>query len=228
MPNSEYRKIQKRNRIMSYFINAAISLIEEEGIENMTIRKVANKAGYNSATIYHYFDNLDELLLFASVKCMNEYMKDVPLYNRDKQTLREWHKSQWRSFCTHSFRRPRIYHFLFFSSLGAANTAEIFERYYEIYPQEKMESAVEYVQFLQEGNFFRRNLKQLAELMEEEPKERQVSMKKLEDLTEMSMLIYRGMLEVMRNDAEKPALEEAVERTVQYLDLAYCACFSEV
>ena len=32
---------EKRKRIMSYFINATIELMEKEGIENLTIRKVA-------------------------------------------------------------------------------------------------------------------------------------------------------------------------------------------
>ena len=35
---------EKRKRIMSYFINATIELMEKEGIENLTIRKVAEQA----------------------------------------------------------------------------------------------------------------------------------------------------------------------------------------
>lgn len=62
---------------MSYFINATIELMEKEGIENLTIRKVAEQAKYNSATLYHYFSNLDELELFASVKCLDEYMQET-------------------------------------------------------------------------------------------------------------------------------------------------------
>lgn len=38
---------------MSYFINATIELMEKEGIENLTIRKVAEQAKYNSATGLH-------------------------------------------------------------------------------------------------------------------------------------------------------------------------------
>ena len=43
---------------MSYFINATIELMEKEGIENLTIRKVAEQAKYNSATLYHYFSKI--------------------------------------------------------------------------------------------------------------------------------------------------------------------------
>ncbi len=47
---------------MTYFIDATNEIIENEGIESVTIRKVANLAGYNSATIYNYFENLDHLI----------------------------------------------------------------------------------------------------------------------------------------------------------------------
>ena len=75
MTTARGNREEKRKRIMSYFINATIELMEEEGIENLSIRKVADRAGYNSATLYHYFSNLDELELFASIKCLDEYMK---------------------------------------------------------------------------------------------------------------------------------------------------------
>ena len=68
---------------MSYFINATIELMEKEGIENLTIRKVAEQAKYNSATLYHYFSNLDELELFASVKCLDEYMQETLIHKAE-------------------------------------------------------------------------------------------------------------------------------------------------
>lgn len=68
MITRNFRREQKRKRVMAYFINATIELMEEIGIENLTIRKVAERAKYNSATLYNYFDSLDELEMFASVK----------------------------------------------------------------------------------------------------------------------------------------------------------------
>lgn len=48
--------------MMGYFIDAANQIIENEGIESVTIRKVADIAGYNSATLYNYFNDLNHLL----------------------------------------------------------------------------------------------------------------------------------------------------------------------
>ena len=46
---------------MMYFIEATQELILKEGLENLSIKKIAEKAGYNSATIYNYFENLEVL-----------------------------------------------------------------------------------------------------------------------------------------------------------------------
>ena len=45
----------KRKRIMTYFIEATEKLIRSEGLDGLSIRKIAGEAGYNSATIYNYF-----------------------------------------------------------------------------------------------------------------------------------------------------------------------------
>ena len=52
---------EKRKRIMSYFINATIELMEKEGIENLTIRKVAEQAKYNSATLQTFVPETENL-----------------------------------------------------------------------------------------------------------------------------------------------------------------------
>ena len=69
---------EKRKRIMSYFINATIELMEKEGIENLTIRKVAEQAKYNSATLYHYFSNLDELELAYAITIHKSQGSEYP------------------------------------------------------------------------------------------------------------------------------------------------------
>ena len=58
------RKQMYRQQTMGYFINAALEIIEEEGIDSLSIRKTAEKAGYNSATLYHYFSDFEELRIW--------------------------------------------------------------------------------------------------------------------------------------------------------------------
>lgn len=201
---------EKRKRIMSYFINATIELMEKEGIENLTIRKVAEQAKYNSATLYHYFSNLDELELFASVKCLDEYMQETLIHKAEGKDFQEWYLGQWRCFCRHSFQRPRIYNFLFFSPEGTQNLNEVFRRYYEIYPNEKEEKTEDYEGFLKEGDFFKRNEDLLRDVIRERNYE--ISEQEIKELNEMSVLIYRGMLVIEDNELYKNELLQCLEQ----------------
>ena len=182
---------EKRKRIMSYFINATIELMEKEGIENLTIRKVAEQAKYNSA------------------------MQETLIHKAEGKDFQEWYLGQWRCFCRHSFQRPRIYNFLFFSPEGTQNLNEVFRRYYEIYPNEKEEKTEDYEGFLKEGDFFKRNEDLLRDVIRERNYE--ISEQEIKELNEMSVLIYRGMLAIMRSDRDKPTVDEAVDKTVRYL-----------
>jgi len=48
----------KKKRVMMYFIEATQELILDEGLEKLSIKKIAEKAGYNSATILYFLENI--------------------------------------------------------------------------------------------------------------------------------------------------------------------------
>ena len=47
-------------------INAAIGLIQEHGVEHITMDKVVSKVPYSKGTIYKHFDGKEDLLLAIS------------------------------------------------------------------------------------------------------------------------------------------------------------------
>ena len=59
---------EQKDWIFARFINAAAEIMEEEGVESLTLRKVSGRAGYNSATLYNYFNDLEHLVACASVR----------------------------------------------------------------------------------------------------------------------------------------------------------------
>ena len=58
----------KKKRMLTYFIKSAQDIMTKEGMQGITLRKVADGAGYNNATLYNYFDDLDHVVLYASLK----------------------------------------------------------------------------------------------------------------------------------------------------------------
>ena len=73
MGGNNKEALQRENTIR--FIEAAEELIDEHGIDNVSVRKIAEKAGFHNSTIYLYFKDVNELILLASMKHFNEYSK---------------------------------------------------------------------------------------------------------------------------------------------------------
>ena len=55
------QKEELRTQNMIRFIEAARELIDQEGLESLSIRKIAEKAGFHNSTIYLYFRDMDHL-----------------------------------------------------------------------------------------------------------------------------------------------------------------------
>ena len=59
------------------YIRAAYYILQEKGPEGLTIRSVADRLNCNSANLYRYFSNLEELALYASLKYLDDYIREV-------------------------------------------------------------------------------------------------------------------------------------------------------
>ena len=123
----------KRQRVMRYFVDAAREIANEDGLEAINIRSVANRAGYNSASLYNYFENLDELIAFTCLDMMSEWLRDLAqISDKDGDALDQYILG-WRSFCLHAFAEPTGYAYVY-STRGVSTVAEHFDAYAEAFP----------------------------------------------------------------------------------------------
>ncbi|SET68270.1 transcriptional regulator, TetR family [Natronincola peptidivorans] len=215
------RKIQKR-RMMSYFIEAANQIIEEEGMEGVTVRKVADLAGYNSATLYNYFENLDHLIFFASMKYLKEYAISLPQHVKNTNNSLDKYFAIWECFCYHSYNRPKVYQAIFFNEFSSLFKNAIKE-YYCIFPNEIGEQSEELLPMLLSQNIVDRNLSILKTCASEGL----IPPHHLEDINEMTLLVYEGMFLKVANGEVDYSVEEAVERTLKFIkQIIYSYCES--
>ena len=59
---SKTRRERERDDRRAMILNAAVEVASQEGIDGLSIRKIASKTEYSPAIIYHYFKNKDEIL----------------------------------------------------------------------------------------------------------------------------------------------------------------------
>ncbi|HFZ6226527.1 TPA: TetR/AcrR family transcriptional regulator [Clostridioides difficile] len=130
------KELQKK-RILMYFIEAAQNIMENEGIENITLRKVADMAGYNSSTLYKYFKNLDHLISFASIKYFKDYNLNISRCIENENVNDEYKKYiiMWKLFCKHSFDNAQAFYQVFFN-LSSDELSYITKQYYDMFPED--------------------------------------------------------------------------------------------
>lgn len=114
---AEDRQNIKKQRMLSYFIDATKDIIIKEGVEKVSVRKVADLAGYSYATIYNYFNDLNDLLITVKRNMIGdiiEYLqKKTAHFSSDVEGL----KMIFGTYMAYFFENPNIFRFFYFSPI---------------------------------------------------------------------------------------------------------------
>lgn len=100
------------NGLADVILQATASLIEDEGIDAVTMRAVAKRIGYSPTTIYLYFQNKDELLKQALVYAHGQLL-DVLREAAASEDLRERLARIGVAFVRWGVERPKTYQLIF-------------------------------------------------------------------------------------------------------------------
>ena len=205
-------KERQRLRTMSHFIDATHEIIENEGIEGVSVRKVADLAGYNIGTLYNYFKNLDHLIGYAGVKYLKNYYSVLDDYIKEADNAEVRYIKIWQLFCMYSFDRPTIWKAIFFLTPNDDIKA-IFDEYFEIYPSDFGIHTDDLIPMLNAPSIYNRSRKCLEPVAEEGviPKEC------VDELNEMTVLVYRGLLERLITSHDKLDKKTEVDKFVNFV-----------
>jgi len=199
-------------RMWRYFVDATSEIIEEEGIDKITIRKVADRAGYNSATLYNYFSEVSHLIFFAAMKFLKPYTDEVSAILERSGNPLEKYIEAWDCFCRHSFKTPEIFHAVFIMDLGD-QPEKLLEHYYELYPNELIKIPEELKPILFERNVTKRG----RSFLEIALKEGYISEENIDAINELTILIWQGMLTNILNNRRDYLPDEAAKITMDYI-----------
>ena len=193
----------KKRRVMMYFIEATQELILNEGIENLSIKKIADTAGYNTATIYNYFEDLEELILYSSIDYLKIYLKDLRnKINSDMKAI-EMYETIYKVFVHHSFEKPEIFHTLFFGKYSY-KLEKIIKKYYEIFPDDITGQTDLTKSILIEANIHNRDIPVMKQMI----KEGSILEEESPYIMESIVRIHQSYLENILQQREEFSLEE--------------------
>ncbi|MGM7723842.1 TetR/AcrR family transcriptional regulator [Metabacillus sp. Hm71] len=206
------RSEKQIERMINYFIDATAKLIKEEGIKNISIRKIAKEAGYTSSTIYNYFSEVSHLIFFAGMRFVEDYIKDLPKYTSRAKDPLEKYLAGWECFCDHSFREPELYYAIFIADLGE-HPEELIKYYSSTYQFDTIQLPEELEVILTEQNLSKRS----REVLEKYAEKGVFKKEDVENLSEITILIWQGMITSLLNKRVTYTPEEASRKTMEYI-----------
>lgn len=200
----------KQQRIMKYFIEATEEIIKKEGISSVTIRSVADLAGYTSATLYNYFDNLSHLIFLANMHYLEEYNDNLLTCVAKCKNSIEIYMSVCKCFSLHAYAKPEIFELLFFSH-GDEKFEKYTEQYYELYPQDNDHKGPEFLdKIFHLNNLYSRSFTMLENCVNDGYIEKD----KAKDFNDICLRFNKTILEDVKDGVLNK--EEATSLTLKY------------
>lgn len=209
---NQTRKDIQRTRIWRYFLDAATELIESEGMKSVTIRKIADRAGYTSSTAYNYFTDLSHLKFFSALRFTKGYTDELPDYmSRGENTVEKWLYA-WQCFCEHSFENPHIYSVIFIDTLGGSAQAML-EKYYTIFTEDLLALPEEIQPIIMEHSFTKRSALYIQPAVEEGF----IQVEDVAIISDLTFMVWSGTMNTFINQRRNWSKEEAIRHTLYYV-----------
>jgi len=132
----EDAKNVKKEFVKSKFVEASKAIIFQDGVLQVTVRRVAEMTGYSYATIYHYFQDLNELLIETKLSMIRDMASNESMQNVMSENPLEQKKQQVKMMASFFIDNPNIFEFFYQYKMDETNakamrSLELEKVYYE-------------------------------------------------------------------------------------------------
>lgn len=174
------------------YIIKANELIKKDGIDAVSIRKLAKEMNCSSANLYRYFANREELIYYAQLTELKEYITSLNAAEKIWENAWERYVGVWYCYCMSAFRKPVAYNMLFFNNYEMALKDAIGE-YYRMFPEEIDESSTSFQAMLTNPDFLGRDFEMCKMCIEDGA----ISYENAVILNRIVCLLYKGYLKTI-------------------------------
>ena len=116
------------------YINKANEIVRKEGPQALTIRRIARELNCSSASLYHYFESLEELLYYAQIGFLDFYLEEISKSEKNWKDAWDVHIGIWECYTRAAFTYPQAFNTIFFSPMSKKFT-RVLREYHELFPE---------------------------------------------------------------------------------------------
>lgn len=114
MKNKELQE----QRMKGYFLQATKDLLKSEGLKSVSVRSIADKAGYSFATMYSYFKDVNDLVFLCVHDFYEECKLQVKEHTRKKERGIKSVRAAVRAYADFFIQYPGIFDLFFIEKIG--------------------------------------------------------------------------------------------------------------
>ena len=199
------------------YVVMASRIIKSEGVGAISIRRIGTELGCSSASMYRYFKNLDELLFYAQLDALNEYI--LELSNREKEWKGIWdmYFGIWRAYATEAFKKPEAFECIFYRNINK-DLGEALREYYEMFPEAIVRVSPLIKEMLEIPGYYDRDYLICRRLVEE----KEIAEENARKLNHVLCTLFLGYFKfVQENAVERDKIQELVEQYIaESVDIA--------
>ena len=111
------KEIQEQPK-RGYFIEATKQILRGEGIKSISVRNIADQAGYSYATMYNYFKDVKELIFECVLDFQEECTKQIKMDAENSPSGTEKINSITKSYMKYFVQYPGIFELFFLEGVS--------------------------------------------------------------------------------------------------------------
>ncbi len=104
----------KRDHTRPLLLKAAKEIIESDGYDAVTVRRISEITGYTYPLLYHYFKDLNNLLWSLRLEMIEDMVTELTQTMLSQPHTIEDLKTMFRQYSSYFYRHPNIFRFFYF------------------------------------------------------------------------------------------------------------------
>ena len=128
------KEIQEQ-RMKGYFIEATKDILRGEGLKNISVRNIAERAGYSYATLYNYFSDVKDLIFECVIDFQEECEVFIKFETKKTQPGIEKIKAVAKAYMKYFIQYTGIFELFFLEKTSdlarKQNTAELIYTFFD-------------------------------------------------------------------------------------------------
>jgi AcrR family transcriptional regulator len=122
-PKRQVNRRGEGERLREELIDAAVTLIEADSGERVSLRSVARQVGIAATSVYLHFPDVDHLLAAVVARAFDQLTVATTDAARGTNDPAEELRTRCRTYCRFGLDHPRLYQVMFQADLPLANVA---------------------------------------------------------------------------------------------------------